>query len=90
MVTEKADLATGAAGRRRIGRRHGDSDDVVLSRGNRFLIYGAGQNTNFWVRYFQRRPELAEWHLSYRASGVLLVAVFDRLGLFEFDDALPF
>ncbi len=53
----------------------------TLTRGDRFILFGGGENANVWLKFLLGLPELAGWHMNYRVSGGLLVAVFDRSGV---------
>lgn len=53
----------------------------TLGRGDRFILFGGGENAHKWVNFLLQLPELAGWRMNYRLSGGLLVAVFDRNGV---------
>lgn len=51
--------------------------DTLLKR-SQFIIYGAGRNAESWALWYAKRPELASWHSSVSAAGVVETFVFEN------------
>jgi hypothetical protein len=50
----------------------------TLLKHSRFIVYGAGRNTGYWVRWFSQRPELAKWRFSSTNAQAVGLAVFEK------------
>jgi len=53
--------------------------DTLVKRA-RFIVYGAGRDTQSWVRWFSQRPELANWRYVAGGAKAIDVAVFENPG----------